>query len=242
MTNDISRRALIAGGVAAALPFTARSYQRIVGANDRIQIGELGVGHRAQGHRAMLKKSMETDPNFDVRSVCDLWSVNRERAAADVERRFGAKPKTFKYSEEMLADKELDAVMIATGDHQHARILAEVVRAGKDCYCEKPMANTLEDAKLARDTVKSSKQVVQMGSQWLSDPYQQRVREIAQSGKLGKIVSVSQSWNFNGPRWDVPKSPDIAALREQDTDWKRWLLGRPARPFDPRVYFVVRIF
>jgi predicted dehydrogenase len=104
------------------------------------------------------------------------------------------------------------------------------------------MANTLEDAKLARDTVKASKQVVQMGSQWLSDPYQQRVREIVRSGKLGKIVSISQAWNFNGPRWHVPKNPDIAAIREKDTDWERWLLGRKARPFDPRVYFEFRIF
>ncbi len=190
----------------------------------------------------MLKKSAAADPNFDLRSVCDLWSVNRERAADDAQRLFGNRPKTFKYSEEMLADPELDAVMIGTGDHQHARILAEVVRAGKDCYCEKPMANTLEDAKLARDTVRASKQVVQMGSQWLSCPYQQRVREIVRSGKLGKIVSISQSWNFNGPRWHVPKSADVAAIREQDTDWKRWLLGRPWRPFDPRVYFEFRIF
>jgi predicted dehydrogenase len=142
----------------------------------------------------------------------------------------------------MLADRELDAVMIATGDFQHARILAEVVRAGKDCYCEKPMANTLEDAKLARDTVTASKQVVQMGSQWLSCPYQHRVREMIGEGKLGKVVSVSQSWNFNGPRWHVPKSEDVAAIREQDTDWKRWLLGRPERPFDPFVYFEFRIF
>jgi predicted dehydrogenase len=242
MANGVSRRNFVAGGVSAALPFSARSYAQIVGANDRIQIGEIGCGHRAAGHRAMLKKSAATDSKFDVRSVCDLWSVNRERAAAEVQKIFGAKPKTFKYSEEMLADKELDAVMIGTGDHQHARILAEVVRAGKDCYCEKPMANTLEDAKLARDTVKSSKQVVQMGSQWLSDPYQQRVREIVQGEKLGKVVSVSQSWNFNGPRWDIPNNPDIAAIREQDTDWQRWLLGRMPRPFDPRVYFEFRIF
>ncbi|MEK7751615.1 MAG: Gfo/Idh/MocA family oxidoreductase, partial [Acidobacteriota bacterium] len=155
---------------------------------------------------------------------------------------FGRRPKTYKYSEEMLADRELDAVMIGTGDHQHARILAEVVRAGKDCYCEKPMANTLEDAKLARDTVLAGKQVVQMGSQWLSDPYQQAVREMIRSGKLGKIVAISQSWNFNGPRWDVPKDPNILAIREADTDWNRWLLGRPPRPFDPRVYFEFRIF
>src|SRR5260370_986003 len=174
MTKAVSRRSLIAGTVAAALPFTARSYARIIGANDRIQIGEIGCGHRASGHRQMLKKSLATDPKFDLRSVCDLWTVNRERAAADAHKLFGARPKTFKYSEELLADRELDAVMIGTGDHQHARILAEVVRAGKDCYCEKPMANTLDDAKLARDTVRASKQVLQMGSQWLRGPAQQR--------------------------------------------------------------------
>ena len=238
---DVSRRKLIAAA-AAITAWPAKSYTRIIGANDRIQIAQLGCGHRASGHRAMLKLSAQTDPKFDVRSVCDLWSVNRERAAGEVQRLFGTRPKTFKYSEELLADPSLDAVMIGTGDHQHARILAEVVRAGKDCYCEKPMANTIEDAKLARDTVRAGKQIVQMGSQWLSCPYQQQVREIIRGGKLGKIVSISQSWNFNGPRWHVPNSADVAAIREQDTDWNRWLLGRPARPFDPRVYFEFRIF
>src|SRR5262252_1167098 len=140
--DAVSRRDFLAGG---ALLLTARSDSRIVGANDRIQIGLIGCGHRSAGHRQMLKMSAATDPNFDLRSVCDLWSVNRERAAENAQRLFGAKPKTYKYSEELLADRDLDAVMIGTGDHQHARILAEVVRAGKDCYCEKPMANTLED-------------------------------------------------------------------------------------------------
>lgn len=241
MTRLVSRRNILQAS-AAALPLTARSYARILGANDRIQIGQIGCGHRAGGHRRMLEKTASTDPKFDLRSVCDLWSVNRERAAADVEKRFGARPKMFQYSEQILADPELDAVMVGTGDHQHAKVLAEVVRAGKDCYCEKPMANTIEDAKLARDAVRASKQVVQMGSQWLSDPYQHRVREIIRGGKLGKIVSIDQSWNFNGPRWHSPKNPDIALLRERDTDWNRWLLGRPWRPFDPTVYFEFRIF
>ena len=190
----------------------------------------------------MLKLSSRVDPNFDVRSVCDLWSVNRDKAADAVQKMFGTQPKAFKYSEEMLADSDLDAVMIGTGDHQHARLLAEVVRAGKDCYCEKPMANTLEDAKLARDAVTASRQVVQMGSQWLSDPYQHKVREMIREGRLGKVVSISQSWNFNGPRWHVPNDDRIATIREQDTDWERWLLGRAKRPFDPRAYFEFRIF
>ena len=190
----------------------------------------------------MLKYSSATDPNFDFRSVCDIWSVNREKSADHAKTLFGTRPKTYKYSEEMLADPQLDAVMIGTGDHQHARVLAEVVKAGKDAYCEKPMANTLDDAKLARDAVRQSGRVVQMGSQWLSDPHQQNIREMIRAGKLGKIVAVSQTWNFNGPRWHVPKSKDVAALREEDTDWKRWLMGRPYRPFDPRVYFEFRIF
>ncbi|MEX2304460.1 MAG: Gfo/Idh/MocA family oxidoreductase [Bryobacterales bacterium] len=242
MADSISRRKLMRTAAQTAAAMSALSYSRVLGANDRIQIGQIGCGHRAVGHRRMMKMSAQADPNFDFRSVCDLWSVNRDRAADHVKELFGTRPKTYQYSEELLADPDLDAVMVGTGDHQHARILAEVVKAGKDCYCEKPMANTLEDAELARAAVKASKQVVQMGSQWLSDPYQQRVREMIREGKLGKIVSIDQSWNFNGPRWHVPKDENIAAIREQDTDWKRWLLGRAPRPFDPRAYFEFRIF
>ena len=242
MAPTISRRELMRTAARGTVAMSALSYSQILGANDRIQIGQLGCGNRAGGHRQMLKLSSRVDPNFDVRSVCDLWSVNRDKAADAVQKMFGTRPKTFKSSEEMLADRELDAVMIGTGDHQHARLLADVVRAGKDCYCEKPMANTLEDAKLARDVVKAGKQVVQMGSQWLSDPYQHKVREMIREGRLGKVVSISQSWNFNGPRWHVPNDDRIATLREQDTDWERWLLGRAKRPFDPRAYFEFRIF
>ncbi len=239
--NSVPRRDLVGTATVSAL-FAARSYARIIGSNDRIQIGLMGCGNRSRGHRHMLKLTSETDPNFDLRSVCDLWSVNRDKAASDVEKLFGNRPKTYQYSEQMLADPELDAVMIGSGDHQHARLLVEVVRAGKDCYCEKPMANTIEDALLARNTVRAGKQVVQMGSQWLSCPYQHRVRQMIRDGQLGKIVTISQGWNYNGPRWHRPNDPNVAAIREQDTDWKRWLLGRPYRPFDPRVYFEFRIF
>jgi len=241
--EKVSRRTFFGTAAGSAVvPLTARAYSRILGANDRIQVAQIGCGNRARGHRQMLKLSSQTDPNFDLRSVCDLWSVNRDRAADNAQQLFGMRPKTFKYSEELLADPQLDAVMIGTGDHQHARLLAEVVRAGKDCYCEKPMANTLEDAKLARDTTLKSDRVVQLGSQWLSDPYQHKVRDMIREGQLGKIVAISQSWNFNGPRWHAPSEPDILAIREQDTDWNRWLMGRAPRPFNPRMYFEFRIF
>jgi len=219
----------------------AASYNRVKGANDRINIGFLGCGARGNDHQTMVKTS-EKDKNLGVVAVCDIWKLNREKAAATSKKLFGNEVKQFKYSEELLTMQELDAVMIATGDFQHSKILAEVVKAGKDCYCEKPMATDIEDAKLARSAVLSSKQVVQMGSQWVSDPIQLKVRDIIRSGRLGQITKIEQVWNDNNPRWHVPTDPDVASIREADTDWNRWLLGKPYVPFDPWKYFEFRIF
>jgi predicted dehydrogenase len=245
VTKQITRRNFIAtsavGVTGLATGLSAKSYSRIKGANDRINLAFLGCGARSRGHRNMVGMSVQ-DKNLGVVAVCDIWKNNREKAAADCEKRFGTKVRQFQYSEEMLAMPDLDGVMIATGDHQHAKILAEVVRAGKDCYCEKPMAQSVEDAKLARDTVQSSTQVVQMGSQWVSDPVQIKVRDIVRSGRLGQITKIEQCWNDNNHRWHVPDDPDVAAIRESDTDWKRWLLGKPDRPFNPWMYFEFRIF
>lgn len=245
MKKNISRRKFIGtsafslAGLSATM--TAHSYGRILGANDRINIGFLGTGARSYGHRRMVKGSYE-DKNLNVTAVCDIWKINREKAAADCKEKFGSSVKQFKYSEEMLMLKDLDAVMIATGDHQHAKILVEVVEAGKDCYCEKPMAQDIAEAKLARDTVLNSKQVVQMGSQWVSEPIHIKIRDIIRSGRLGQITKIEQCWNDNNHRWHDPSDPDVAAIQEKDTDWERWLLGKPYEPFDPWKYFEFRIF
>jgi predicted dehydrogenase len=248
--KNLTRRKFIgaaATGIAGAAvipvvsPISAASYRRIIGANDRINIGFLGCGDRSKGHQNMVKTS-EKEKNLGVVAVCDIWKNNREKAAANLRKIFGAEVKQFKYSEDMLKMPDLDAVMIATGDFQHAKLLVQVVEAGKDCYCEKPMSIDLEEAKLARSTVLSSSQVVQCGSQWVSDPMQKKVREIVLSGKLGQITKIEQVWNDNGPRWHNSNDPDVAAIREADTDWKRWLLGKPYEPFDPWKYFEFRIF
>ncbi len=220
---------------------SASSYNRIIGANGRINIGFLGCGARGRNHHDMVKTSSKKY-NLGVVAVCDIWKLNREKAAENCKKLFGNDVKQFKYSEEFLSTPDLDAVMIATGDHQHAKVLAEVVKAGKDCYCEKPLSTDVEDAKLARTAVLGSKQVVQMGSQWISDPIQIKVREVVRSGKLGQITKIDQVWNDNNHRWHVPTDPDVAAIREEDTDWNRWLLGKPYVPFDPWKYFEFRIF
>jgi predicted dehydrogenase len=241
--NFIGKAALGVAGAAMTVRTSqsASSYNRIIGANDRINIGFLGCGSRGSGHQRMVKMSQK-DKNLGVIAVCDIWKLNREKAAAGCKKLFGTDVKQFKYSEEMLQMPELDAVMIATGDFQHAKLLAEVVKAGKDCYCEKPLSTDVEDAKLARSAVLESKQVVQMGSQWVSDPIQIKVRDIVRSGRLGQITKIDQVWNDNNHRWHQPDDPDVKAIREADTDWNRWLLGKPYVPFDPWKYFEFRIF
>jgi predicted dehydrogenase len=243
--NKLSRRNFIGkaatGFAGVAMTMSAKSYSKIIGANNRINIGFLGCGARGGDHQEMVKNS-EKNKNLAVVAVCDIWKLNREKSAANLKKKFGADVKQFKYSEEMLKMTDLDAVMIATGDFQHAKILAEVVKAGKDCYCEKPMSTDVEDAKLARSVVLGSKQIVQMGSQWVSDPNQKKVRDIIRSGKLGQITKIEQVWNDNNHRWHIPEDPDVAAMREGDTDWDRWLLGKPYVPFDPWKYFEFRIF
>jgi predicted dehydrogenase len=240
-TSVVLAGAALSGNVAKASSTSAASYKRIPGSNDRIHIGFLGCGDRGRDHLTMVKAS-EKDKNLAVVAVCDIWNYNRENHASICKKSFGTEVKQFKYSEDLLELQDLDAVMIATGDFQHAKLLAEVVAAGKDCYCEKPMATELDDAKLARKAVLASKQVVQMGSQWVSDPIQLKVRDIVRSGKLGQITKIEQVWNDNNHRWHVPEDPDVARIKQEDTDWNRWLLGKPYVPFDPWKYFEFRIF
>ncbi len=225
----------------SAMAMPARSYARVIGANDRIRIAQLGCGDRSHGHVHMAHMALQRTP-VEVIAVCDIWSVARERRAAQVKDLFGNEPKLYKYSEEMLANADIDGVMIATGDHQHAKLCIEVVQAGKDCYVEKPFANVLAEAKAARDAVKASKQVVQVGTQHRSQPYPLAIRDIIRSGRIGEIVRITQEWNTNQPRWRHPSSKGAPVLREEDTDWQRWLLGKANRPFDPQVYQEFRLY
>ena len=260
----IDRRAFVkqAGAAMLATGMDARSYARVLGANDRIRLGQLGCGARSHGHVRMVQFAAKQMPVETV-AVCDIWSLARDRRAAQVKEAFNHNPQSYKYSEDMLARKDIDGVMIATGDFQHAKLCTEVVQAGKDCYVEKPFANVLSEAKAARDAVKASKQVVQMGSQHRSQPYQLAVRDIIRSGRIGKIVHIEQEWNVNEERWrfvemDTGNSAQMeqdrnmewkkwlyerpSRLREEDTDWNRWLLGKPYQPFDPHVYLEFRLY
>jgi predicted dehydrogenase len=241
--KDIDRRAFLgqsarmAGG--AALATTALSYARILGANDRISLGHIGVGSRGS-ELVQIVGRLKSSHNVEMTAVCDLWTVNRERAKSANAALHGRAPRSFQRLEELLALKDVDGVLISTPEHSHSPILRMVAEAGKDAYVEKPMGNVLEEAKAARAAVLQSGRIVQVGTQHRSEPYPRAARELVQTGVLGDVSKVEVEWNYHGPRWRG--RPEVRQIREEDTDWRRWLLTKPYRPFDPKVYFEFRLY
>jgi predicted dehydrogenase len=245
--NQISRRrfldhtaSLVAGAAAlSAAPGTALSYGRIPGANDRISLGHIGVGNRRRGLEWIVGQ-VKGKLNVEVTAVCDLWKVNRERAVAEGAKYYSSPPRAFQYLDDLLGLKDLDAIIISTPEHQHSPMLRRVAEAGKHAYCEKPMGNVLEEAKAARDAVLARKLIVQIGTQRRSEPYQVAAQKLFRSGVCGEVSKVEVVWNYRGPRWRG--RPEVKQIREQDTDWRQWLMTKPYRPFDPQLYFEYRLY
>ena len=239
----IGRRAFLgksgrlAGG--AALGTTALSYARILGANDRISLGHIGVGNRGR-ELAQIAGALKQSHKVEMTAIADLWKLNRERALSANAKHFGRAPRAYPHLEDLLELKDVDAVLISTPEHSHSPILKMVVEAGKDAYVEKPMGNVLDDIKAARAAVLATKRIVQVGTQHRSEPYPRAARELVRSGALGEVSKVEVEWNFPGPRWRGRE--EVKQIREEDTDWRKWLLNKPYRPFDPQLYFEFRLY
>ena len=229
--------ALVAGG--AAFASTALSASRVVGANDRISLAHIGTGNRGS-ELDWIAAQLKTKQNVEMTAVCDLWKLKREKAVAANEKYYGRAPRAFQHLEDVLALKDVDAVIISTPEHSHSPILKMVVDAGKDAYCEKPMGNVLAEVKAARDAVKQHNKIVQVGTQHRSEPYPRAAHDLVQSGALGEVSKVEVVWNYHGPRWRG--RPESKLVREEDTDWRKWLLTKPYRPFDPQVYCEFRLY
>ncbi len=223
----------------AAVGTTALSYRRILGANDRISLGHIGVGNRGR-ELDWIASRLKDQHNIEMTAVCDLWTVNREKAAAKNTEYYGRAPRAFKYLDELLALKDVDAVLISTPEHSHSPVLKMVAEAGKDAYVEKPMGNVLEEAKAARDAALKRNLIVQVGTQHRSEPYPRRAHALLQTAALGEISKVEVVWNYHGPRWRG--RPEVKQIREEDTDWKKWLMTKPYQPFDPQLYFEFRLY
>ncbi|HWP99458.1 MAG TPA: Gfo/Idh/MocA family oxidoreductase [Vicinamibacterales bacterium] len=242
--HESSRRRFLktAGAGAVGLAMTpAASYARILGANDRVRVGLVGFSDRTRSSLlpALLRHAGEL--NFEVTAVSDIWRRRREEGGDVVERLTGRRPALCRNNEELYERRDVDAVIIGTADFQHALHCVEAVQAGRDAYVEKPLANTMADARAVRQAVRASGRIVQIGTQRRSSLKYQRAREYLASGAFGPIVMAEMTWNVNQPgRWRRPKL--VAELREEDTDWKRFLMNRPYEPFDPRKYVEFRLF
>jgi predicted dehydrogenase len=233
----LGKSGMVAGG--AALTATALSYTKILGANDRISLGHIGIGSRGR-ELVEIVGALRSRHNVEMTAVCDLWKANRERAVSANAALFQRPPRAYQYLEDLLEQKDVDGVLISTPEHSHSPILRMTAEAGKDAYVEKPMGNVLEELKAARAAVLQGKRVVQVGTQHRSEPHPRAARELVRSGVLGEVSKVEVEWNYHGPRWRG--RPEVSELREEDTDWRKWLLTKPYRPFDPRLYFEFRLY
>jgi predicted dehydrogenase len=222
--DSLSRRGFIAASA------TALSYGRILGANERLNIAIIGCGRRG-----LLKEVLDfrAGTNCQVAAVCDTWTQPRDAAVAAVREATGVAPEQFVRYQDVLALKNVDAVVIGTPDHQHSTQLTAAARAGKDAYVEKPLAMDMKELILAVDTVKKASRIVQCGTQIRSYPHSVAARQFVASGGLGKILKVEQSRNGYKPYWHPYGERE---LREKDVDWKGFLMHRKYRPFDKDQY------
>ncbi|WP_460684843.1 Gfo/Idh/MocA family protein [Niabella aquatica] len=221
--------------------FSAKSYSRILGSNERVRVGVVGFSDRHRFSHMPCFMNHYKELNFEVVAVSDIWKLRREQGAAMWKEKMQNDVRAFRNNEEMYNSKMVDAVFIGTADFQHALHTIEAVKAGCDAYVEKPFAETMEDNRAALKAVKETGKIVQIGSQRRSGANYHAAYEFIKSGKFGPITMVELTWNVNQPgRW---RRPDLLkVLKEQDTDWNRFIMNRPFEKFDPRIYLEYRLF
>lgn len=234
--RGISRRQFLqttAVGAAAPLivPGSALGLAQQPSASERITLGFIGVGTQGRG---LLGRFM-SQKDAKVLAVCDVDTNRRNAARKQVEGRYAEETKAGTYKgcdvyndfRDLLARKDIEAVVIAVPDHWHAIPVIEACKAGKDIYCEKPLSLTIHEAKLMMDTVRSHKRVFQTGSMQRSSNEFRQACELVRNGRIGKVRTVYV--NVAGPSrpCDLPEEK-----MEPGLDWDRWLGPAPRRPYN----------
>ncbi len=236
---SISRRKFVKGlaGSAAGMAILgsntnmlAKSYSRIIGANERIKIGVIGCGGMANSHMNALLK-MKASDNIEIVAVSDVYTNRLSKAKALT------KAQGFKDYRQLLDQKDIDYVLIATPEHWHYQMTLDAIDAGKHIYVEKPMTHTIEQAKTITKKIDESKLKLQVGVQGMSDDSYETAHKMIQEDALGKVVMshIDYSRNYVDDFWayeiDTDAKPGI------NLDWEAWLGPAPKRPWDPRRYF-----
>ncbi len=234
MPDTCSRRQFLKGATATAatLAVSAASYGRIVGANERISLGQIGCGGRGLGtHMAEVHK-FDKEENVEFTAVCDPWRVAREKAAGIVKEWYGREPRQFSKFRDLMELKDVDAVLIASPDHVHVPQLEAAAKAGKDVYVEKPIGTDFQKMKAACDAVKAANIVCQVGTQLRAIPVLTGCRDLYKTGILGKVHRIEQARNAEQPWW----YHYLKEVNEKDVDWAEFLADRPMRPFSAELF------
>ena len=192
-------------------------------ANDNINIALIGSGGMGQGD---VQDALR-NPGVKIVAAADIYDGRRKRMEEEYPGIF-----TTRDYREVLARKDVDAVIVATPDHWHARISIDAMNAGKDVYCEKPMIQKIEDGKLVIAAQKKSGRIFQVGSQYASAHSFQKIRELLEQGAIGELNMV-EAWldrNTAMGAWQYSIPPDASL---QNVDWDRFLGNAPKRPFEP---------
>ncbi|QDT55709.1 Inositol 2-dehydrogenase [Caulifigura coniformis] len=241
--SEPSRRTFLktAGAAVAASQIYPTAPASAAGANERIRIGFIGPGGRGFGaHVKTLAKHKNDGMNIELASVCDVWSVQRDKVASYIKETNGNEPSKFVDYRDMLADGKVDAVAIGTPDHWHHKQIVDSLKAGKHVYCEKPMTKQVEEALDVVKAWEASGKVMQVGVQATSQPVWTEAGDMLRAGKLGKVLMYQTEYNRNSwmGQWrDYALTKDMTP---QSIDWKRWLGTEeglaPDMPFDREVY------
>jgi predicted dehydrogenase len=232
-SNEVSRRGFLrqaaVGTAGVAAPYfvsaTALGKGDKPAASERIQVGLIGCGGMGEANFS----ACVGQPDVVATAVCDVWKTRREHAAA----KFKVSAKPYHDYRELLARKDIDAVIIATPPHWHCRIAVDACEAGKDLYLQKPMTLHLAESRAVKNAVKKHNRICQIGTQIHASENYRRVVEWIRSGKLGKI-GVSRTFNVmnQGPE-GIGNAPNCAPPAE--IDWDRWVGPYPMRPFNPLI-------
>ncbi len=233
MSNRLGRRSFLhsmALGAGVTAAWTARSYSAISGATERLRVGVIGCGGMANSHMSALL-GMKEKANVEIGAVCDIFQKRLDAAAGKT----GGKP--FVRYHELLAQKDIDYVLIATPEHWHHRMILDSLEAGKHVYVEKPMTHSIRQAQEVVRRMGGSKLKLQVGVQGMSDESYEVANKYVREGALGKVVmaQIDYSRNHVGDFWAYDIDPD--AKPGVNLDWAAWLGPAPKRPWDPRRFF-----
>ncbi len=231
MKNDeTTRRDFIAGG-ALGLTFTAASWNKALGANDRVRLGVIGTGNRGSDVMSVFLK----EADVEVTSLCDCYDKHLDGALKMTE----GKAKTYTDYRALLDSKDVDAVLVATPDQWHKQMAIDTCKAGKDIYIEKPLTFSIDEGHEIIKAVKAGNRVMQVGLQQRSgEHYKEAKTEYVDKGKLGKITLVRTWWHGNTYHLRKPNFTE----QPPGLDWKAFLGPVKFRPFNAHQFYNWRAY